>query len=271
MYSQLPMRRNKKSSIQFGEKSLSIAFFFVLIVILLVGLSVALKAYLLFKSAKFDGEHQFILEVHTPTQKQLLSFDPDTNSAAILSVKGITPLPFGNYLGIPENAVITLPQPYDSLYSLAQDMLFHPPSHLSLNIIDRIRLFLFVNNIKPTNITEDEWSQSQTEQGNDKKLSQLFLDHTAYTENLSIAIINASDVSGLGNKVAEELSHIGLSVISVTSAQESKDKTTVVYSGKEGYTVHRLVTIFQIPAQLTAAPMVSDITITLGKDVSGKF
>lgn len=263
------MRRSKRNAIQFGEKSLSIALFFILIVVLLIGLSIALKIYLLFKAAKFDGEHQFIFEIHAPSQNQLISFNPDTNSAVVLSIKDMHASSFGNYLGIPESAILTLPEKYDSLYTLTQNLLFHPSNGLSLNVIDRIRMFLFVNNIKPTNITEDEWTQS--EQGSDKKLSQLFVDHTAYSENLSIAIVNGSGISGLGTKVAEELSHIGINIISVTSSQDLKEKTTIVYTGKEGYTVQRLVHIFRVASTPTISPMLSDVTITLGKDAAGEF
>ncbi len=260
--------RSRNRSVTFGEKSLSIALFFILLVALLVGLSIALKIFLLFKAAKFDGEHQFILELHTPSQKQLLSFSPDTNTISVLSLKDTPPMSFGKFLGIPEDGVVTLSEPSDSMYVLAQNLLFHPPSHLPLNVIDRLRLFLFVNNLKPTNISESTWAK---EEQDDKKLSQLFTDHTAYTENLSISLINASGVSGLGNKAAQELSHIGLNVISVTSSQDSKEKSNIVYSGKEGYTTKRLMHILKIEAFPSPSAMVSDITVTLGKDAANIF
>ncbi len=261
------MRR--KRSTQLGEKSLSIALFFVLLVVLLVGLSVALKIFLLFKAAKFDGQHQFILELHAPSQNQLLSFDPDMNSAVVLSLKGQVASPFGNSLGIPEDGVVTVSARSDSLYTFVQNLLFHPPSHSPFNIVDRIRFFLFVNNIKPTSISEVEWTVSN--QTDDQKLTQLFTDHTAYTENLSVAIVNASGVAGLGNKVATYFSHIGVNVISVTSSQQQVDPTAIVYSGKEGYTVDRLARIFSKKPKASTAPMLSDITVTLGKESANAF
>lgn len=263
------MKRRGNHSLQFGEKSLSIALFFILLVVFLVGLSIALKGYLLFKGAKFDGEHQFILELHSPSQRQLLSFAPDTNSAVILSFAGENSLKFGKYAEIPEDGTVSLSETYDSLYSLAQNLLFHPPSHLSLNIIDRIRLFLFVNNLKPTSVSEIIWKAN--EKGSDKQLSQLFTDHTAYSENLSIAVVNASGVSGLGSTVGEYLSHIGLSVISVTSTDDVREKTTIVYSGKEGYTTKRLMRVFGVQAHPSTNPLLSDVTVTLGKDAVDRF
>lgn len=263
------MKRSRKRNVQIGEKSLSIALFFILLVGFLIALSILLKVFLLFKTAKFDGEHQFILELHHDTKKQLLSFDPDTGSAVIASLNGTTTSTLGNYAGIPVDSIVTTDEGYDSLYTLAQRFLFHPPQNLPLNIVDRVRLFLFVNSIKPTSITEDTLQMG--EGVDDKKLMQLFLDHTAYTENASIAVVNGSGVSGLGNRVAEYLSHIGLDVISVTSASQMQEKSSIVYAGKEGYTVKRLMRIFAIPVQQSNAPMLSDITVIIGKDAAGKF
>ncbi|HEX7042454.1 MAG TPA: LytR C-terminal domain-containing protein [Patescibacteria group bacterium] len=258
------MRKSRKRSIKLGEKSLSIAFFFLILVGLLISLSILLKLFLIFRAAKFDGSHQFIAEIQAPGQDELLSLDPDTNSATILS-SHISTSNLGIYISVPENVVIKVPEKYDTLYSLAQSLLFHPPEGLDLNIVDRVRIFLFVNSIKPTDIYSDTWSQSNL--GDDKKIIELFSDHTAYLENLSISIVNSSGESGLGNKLADYLSHIGLNIISVTSGNSILDKSAIVYSGKESYTVRRLDNILGVKSQPTQKPMLSDITLNLGKDI----
>lgn len=242
------------------EKSTSIALLFFGFCLLLIGASVLVKVLLLFYSAKFDGAHQFILRVKNGRQVvSYINFSPDTQTASVLEVKG------QGLVDIPYDATVIDPHVAE-LTSFGQSILFHHDAHDSLNLVDRARIFLFVSSIKDAAITYKTLSLPTNRQTEDTLLSQLFTDHTLYSENMTIGIMNGTGVSGLADNAAKMIGDIGGDVISVGTAPNVVSQTTLVYSGKPSYTTTRLASIFHAQMQSTTAAMLTDIVLTIGKD-----
>jgi hypothetical protein len=232
---------------------------------LLVVFGLLLKVFLIYHASVFDGAHQFVLQIRQSSGTQVIAFNPDTNSAVILSAKEDSS-DLGTILGVPVDATISSALPASSLVGLTQELLFHPKEHMPFTLIDRIRLFLFANNVKPTAITTKQVTIPVDPQTKDVLIPQLFTDHTIYSENMSISVINATQVSGIASKVARLITVLGANVVSVKGNDKKEAMSSLVYTGKVSYTTRRLEKLFGVKAQQSTKAMLSDITLTIGED-----
>src|SRR6185312_9709456 len=216
-------------------------------------------ALLLFYGAKFDGSHQFILRVENGEHAvSYVNFSPDVQTASVLQVKG------KGQADIPFDATVIAPE-VSELTSFGQSILFHHDMHDSLNLVDRVRIFLFTSSMKDSAITYKSLVLPTNRQIEDTLLSQLFTDHTLYSENMTIGIMNGTGVSGLGDTAAKMIGDIGGDVISVGTAPAVTSQTTLVYSGTPSYTTKRLASIFHAQMHATTAAMLTDIVLTIGE------
>lgn len=246
-----------------------IAFTFFLFAALLLGLGLALKVYLVFSATQFDGTHQFVLSASQNTTQEVFAFSPDAHTLTELSLSGVQK-PNLSLLGIPTDASSSQELPTD-IHELGHALLFHTPNGTHLTIVDKIRLFLFLNSLKQTDIVEKSFTLPQDSTYLENSLSQLLTDHTMYTQGVSVSVVNGTTTSGLGTNVAHMLSAIGANVVSVTTAPEQQKQTVLVYTGQLSYTAKRIAQLFHAHLVSTSTPGVSDLTLQLGTDSSSIF
>ncbi len=225
-------------------QALRIALIFSALFACLILISLAFKVGKVIRDSHFDGSHQLNILVKDGKGSDLLySFSPDTSSISILSAQ---------VSALPKDGEIVNAQLSDSPKNIVLQALLHGTS--TLTRLDLLRLFLFTQGVNRNNITITP------------TLSAAFYDHTLFQEGQTIAIVNATDISGLGNIVAKMLSNMGANVISITSTVAHQKKSTLFYFGNVSYTAHRLSKVLAIPAIQTKEAGVADITIVIGEE-----
>jgi hypothetical protein len=84
-------------------------------------------------------------------------------------------------------------------------------------------------------------------------------------------IINASDVSGVGGRLANLVVNLGGDPILVTTAGNAQNASKIIYYQTKSYTVKRLSSYLGFPAQESDKQGISDITIIIGEDKVNKL
>jgi hypothetical protein len=85
-------------------------------------------------------------------------------------------------------------------------------------------------------------------------------------DNQTVQIINRTNVSGLGGRLAKMITNMGGNVILVMSEDNSIKKSAITYIDKETYTVKNLQKILGYEAVREPSNAMSDITIIIGED-----
>lgn len=247
------------------EQNWGILLLFFIFCVLLIGIGIAIKAYLLFASSTFDGTHQGVLQIvnRKGDTEEIVVLDPDTNSSSLLHFSGDLPITV-HPLYLPVDMKI-VGQDMNNLSDLGQYILFHQTPTDSINVIDRLRIFLFTFGVSPKNITQKRITLPQDQLPLGQIIGQLLVDNTLYTQNQTITVVNATGVSGIGNATAKIISNIGGDVIAVTTG-DIATHTTLVYSQQQRYTARRLAHIFHATLTQSQNPSLSDMTLTIGKD-----
>lgn len=101
-----------------------------------------------------------------------------------------------------------------------------------------------------------------------QKIYEIFKDPVIINEGLSLSIINATKIDGLGDKVAQIMKIIGGNVVSVSSAEENKAST--ITAEKDSVTLKRISNVLGIKANIeeniSDISDIADVKIVLGKD-----
>lgn len=222
------------------------------------------------KDSTFDGDNRYTILVTSTDKKksQVISFDPQTETITSIQIIGITPEEVGKTLHIIVDGIVkgqTIPVNPATL-------LFHNLIHLknvnnTLTILDTARLYLFAKSIPGNKITLHTYTfpkdrlRAETESANE------FIDIKMGNERLTISIINASGISGIGSRLEKVLVNAGINIISVTTSPEDIAVSKISY--REGsHTVNRLISYLNYQSQKTKDTAVSDIIIVIGKDSS---
>lgn len=255
----------RRSSHHAGN-SLQIAFIFVCSIVLLFIAGMLLKFFLVLNASTFDGTHQYIVAIKgEDSQTVFVSYNPSGKSVNVLRVKGKSDdQSAASYLGLPIDASIRVSLS-DDVGKMTENMVFHPKNEEDMTVIDALRLMIFVNTLNATGFHASSLTIPTDDKTKEKALSSLFLDQALYAENESVAIINATGESGVGSKVAHMLSTIGVNVVSVTTAENNQDKSVLLATQDNTYTVKRISRIFHVGIT-KKTQTISDITLTLGKD-----
>ncbi len=246
---------------------------FCAVVLILILSSFAIKTVFVIKESKFDGTHRFTL-VFSQNQKvnEVVSFNPQTTSASILTIKDSTKLTLSTIartLGIASDAVVTTNNSIPdttNINAFSSQVLFNTNFRSSLSLFDKLRLFLLTQKIQSVNVSQENISLPMDMQQLDKVISELFTDATISQENISIEIINGSGVAGIGTRLERILNNMGANVVSVSTSRDIDPDTYIAYYGNESYTLHKLMQIFQMPSEKLTQKSIADIVITIGRD-----
>lgn len=112
---------------------------------------------------------------------------------------------------------------------------------------------------------------SKTDEISGMSSSEMFdvlKDTAMVNEAISIEVVNATSVDGLGGRVAQLINNSGGNVVSVTS--DDNTSGSLISSQNTSQTVARLSHLLQIPIILKPAASTADIVVILGEDFARK-
>ena len=259
----MPKAKEKK-----GNLGLVIAFLSV--VIGLIILSFALKAFFVIKDSKFDGVHKFNVFLRGNNETDIVSFSPSAGSISILKLDNFIDNP-AESLNVPIDGAISVKGNLNvkNLSSIFIKSEFPFDSVVkNLTSIDLIRLAFFARTVNVNAISVRELSGGLSDSQKNTMVSLSFSDPTIYQENMSVQIVNATNVNVLGAKLASFITNIGGNPILVSSSDIEQKRSKILYDGDISYTVKKLSSYFNIPAEKTDKKGIADVIIVIGDDLS---
>ena len=229
-------------------------------------MSLSLKLLLLLGGSKFDGTNSFSLLVKEREQNQIINFSPKNSSISILTVSGYNNQNLGKVFEIPIDGSFDLQEKVNSknLSAVLSKNIFNFKTQKNLNFMDFLRLFLFTNTVKQNSINEEMITKDVSAQTLISLTSSLFVDQEILDEKQNIEIINATDIYGLGSRLASLVTNVGGNVILVTTG-DIENNSEIQYIN-ETYTVKRLFQILNFKLVKTEKKSIPDVIIVIGKD-----
>lgn len=240
--------------------NLHFAVFFVVLVGGIILLSLILRIFFLLKESKFDGSSHFALQLNEQRERvQYISFSPQDSHIGILTFKNA---PFSSEIPIDAKTSSTLEIESKNLKPSLLKMMFDFRNQKEVNFVDLFRLFIFSQTIKENTISQILISQYSDKAKVDSIISAFFVDPRIQDEKLNIEVINATEVYGLGNKLANLISNTGANVVLVSTG-DLKKVSLIEYS-EPSYTVDKLSKILKFKKIKVSKKSLADITLIIG-------
>ena len=258
----------KKNDLAINNTKIAIVFFIFLAAV--AGVSLIFKVITIVRDGKFDDSRRFTLTITDGKNLQALSLSGSTKNIVIFKLsKNIKSEDFGRFLEIPIDGFIAssslnLNQKVNSLF--LKSILNYNNLKTNLTIIDLLKLFAFATTIPQGNINVKNIPQDLDWTDADRIVGRLTSDELIEKDNKTIQVINGTNKSGLGNRLARLITNMGGDVIIVATSDSPKKKSTISYIGKKMYTVERLRKILGYDVIEENNNAISDITITIGED-----
>lgn len=250
-------------------KNLRLAGLFVMIVLGLIVISAFFKFLLIVKNSRFDSSHNFIVSFVGKNKVEVVSFSPQNRTLSILDFDSkYNHINITKSFGIPIDGTIISQDPNSSNIS---SILLGSVTSLgqplkNLTVLDAFRLFLFCKTIPQNKIFDRQLSSELNDTQKSTVITLSLTDPSIYQENQTIQVINASNIYGLGTKLAMLITNIGGNVVLVSTSDEVIQDSKIVYYGKQSYTVKKISNYLGILPQQSSQRGVADVIITIGKD-----
>ena len=257
---------------QKGTRSLKTLFLYMALVFLLILISFSIKAFFVFQKSLFDGRNHFTVAVVTEGKvAEVVSFHPRIPSLALVKIAhGLPTSSLGETLAVAPDAFIqtkgNIPIGDDVTGTMMATAWQFATVHTDMTVIDVIRLSLLSKNIQEENKIVKEITLPTQENDIDKVIASFFGDEAIASGNVSIRILNASDIPGIGRRLERVLNNLGCNVIGVSNATSQEQKSKIEYAGEETYIVKKLKRVLKLPASQLQTGNAGDIVITVGED-----
>lgn len=269
-----PVRQSSRSvsrSSSHHSNAFGVALFVGSLILLLIFAAFIIKILLVFHQSSFDGKHQFVVAVNEPHTTQFVIFNPDVGSIKTLVVAGATASNPESAFSVPVDATAVADDTYASSSDLINSLVFNRKRmHATMTIIDAINLLIFSHTVSSDNQSSQAITVASLAEP-DSLAAKVFLDNTLYKEGKSVAIVNATNVAGLGTTVGTLLMNMGGNVVSITTADNTSSTSSVVFTGDLSYTASRIAHILHMPLVHLSGVRISDITVTVGTDRTKYF
>lgn len=270
-------------------KSLKLVGIFLLFVGALIACSLIVKSVTVVSQSVFDGQHRFTVlffeTKDTFVEKPLLiaSFAPDTQKISLLKVTGLKAKSSAidktvtAAIKIPIDAKIKIPSSNETIVQQsADDLLQSALLHFSsldskVTLYDIVRLFLMTKQTPSYNVASKELSLPKQEQLIDTVAASLFADTTFAQENITISIINGTDIPGLGNRLARVITNMGGTVVAVSGTEKEVQHSEMRTKEADSYVATKLQKMLGYPIKKMQKSEISDIVITIGEDKGSAF
>lgn len=258
---------------QHHSKSLKTFYLYAAVVFVFICIALLVKSFLLFHQSKFDHAHQFTLAVTKQGMvREVISFHPQTPALAILLIEDKS-IPYDtlakNY-GISTDGYMQR----DDRESFGSDvtgllwssLLRSAMLQTNLTVFDITRLMLLSKNVTTNNKAVDKIILTKQSMTKNALIVQSLTDQDIATENISIQIINATDVTGMGQRLGRVLTSLGANVVDISTAPHTQSKSTIAYFGDDSYTLQRLQKLLVIFPTKFNQQKIANIIITIGTD-----
>lgn len=258
-------KKNERSN------NMQLAGLFVLVVIGLIILSSIFKVIFLVKDSRFDGAHKFNVEFIGKDNVSLVSFSPQGKTISIVKMEKDAEDEYSKSFGIIVDGKIELENDLSTKNissTLLKSAFPFGNSVKNLTVIDLTRLFLFSRTVSKNSIYERNILNQYNDVQKSTVISLSFTDPQVYQENQSIEIINATNVFGLGGRLANLVTNLGGNVILVTSEKKEINNSKISYTGEKTYTIKRLSEYLSFPLEKIDKKGIADVIIIIGKDQS---
>lgn len=264
----------KKRKLKKGSNT-KLAIIFFSFVVLIISISLIINFMLILSQSKFDDSKNFAVTISNQKNLEVISFSPGSvqsgfsPSLSILKLEknlGTSP---SQFLAIPIDGFIrgddlVLNEKIESMFF--RMILNYKNLQTNLTVIDFIKLFIFAKSLPEREIQIKNIYKAQTINEIDSVVSRLVSDDQIEKEGKTIHIINGTNVSGLGNRLARLIANIGGDVIIVATSDDSRKYSEISYIGNKSYTVERLGKILKFKTIKAQDKTIADITIIIGND-----
>ncbi len=251
-----------------GEpKNIRLAFYFGLLVVFIIFISLAFKLSDVVRHSRFDGKHTFSVAV-LGDNTNVVFVSPQEGTLTNLSISPAVGKDTLTSLGVPTDGYIKSSTDLSSnpKNTFVKALIHRGSIQTDLTILDLLRLSFF------TQRTGGDRNIDQKANIKDSNFSdiaeKLFVDPTIEAEKTTITVTNATDTPGLGNKVAKYIGDMGGNVVLVNSSPNSA-KQSVLYFKDKNYTIDRISKVLGIKKEMKTSSAISDVTIIIGEDKAG--
>ncbi len=264
----------RRKSVRKEKDSMRMLYIYASVVILLITVSFTIRLFTLFLQSKFDGHQHFSIAVtKNSAVKEVIAFSPQIPSLAVLEVTDAKPVPhqsLAKEYGIATDAHLDVQDAID-VNNDAGGMLWSAVTHFhsvktDMTIVDLIRLVLISHDIVSNNKLISEINLAGINPDNNTLIARVMNDPSITAENVSIQIINASKVSGMGQRLGRVLTNLGGTVVDVTTSYEAKPTSSIQYYGDQTYTLRKVTSLLGFPVTQLQKQTIANIVIILGED-----
>lgn len=256
-----------------GSKSLKTFYLYFVLVFAIIGVALLIKLFFVVQASKYDGTHNFTIAVTKDQKvKEIISFSPQIPSLAVLKVTDPN-VPF-NSLGENHGIAADVQLEVQSALSTGQDVTAtmwdavrnYPSIKTDATIIDYIRLSVLSREIIANNRVIRDITLNEKNPENVTIIARAVNDPSISSENVSIQIINASNISGNGQRLSRVLTNKGANVVDVSTSHTSQAKSEIKYFGERSYTNEQIEKFLGFPVSELQRQPIADIVIILGED-----
>lgn len=251
---------NRKSAHK-EKNSLRLFVLFCIIVLILIAGSLSIKLYQSVRSSTYDQVHAFVLSVKTRDGIIYYNIVPGKEEIATLRLSTTDNKP----AFLSDAAVSSSDTSENVRIKKILPSLFVRGNRLTW--FDVARLLA-----KTSRMTEQTDNLEEVPDGKIHEVDPgtILNDPDIIEEGLSVGIVNATGISGVGGRVEQELTALGASVVSVTTARKEEAMSQILFTGDASYSVRRFADILKMPVKMTTDVSPSDILILVGKDSDKK-
>jgi len=261
------MVKQKKSALS----NTKIAIVFFVFLAFFVGISLIFKVITLIRASQFDDSKRFTFSISNSKNVEVVSLSPSSKEIVVFKLNDATPpAEAGRLLEIPIDGFIAsdsldLSQKVNSLFMKA--IFSYNKLKTNITIIDLLRIAMLARAIPESAISVKVIGGAVTNNLElDKIVGRLVSEDQIEKDNQTIQIVNATDVGGLGNRLARLITNMGGDVIIVVTGNSPRKKSTISYIDKKTYTIERLQKVLGYEVVREVGNAISDITILIGED-----
>ncbi|HUQ85465.1 MAG TPA: LytR C-terminal domain-containing protein [Candidatus Limnocylindrales bacterium] len=263
------MKKNHASTE--NNNSLKTFFVYFIIVALIVGGALVVRSFFILSQSRFDGSNITVAVSQNKKIVSIIGVDSSKKIISILKTDKVN-IPLDNLaakLGLISESYI---DSVDYLDANSTDTFFLKSINVAdgirsdLTIFDKIRLWFISKNVSENNIKKENITALTDKILIDQQIKTLFTDSNLVSENLSIQIINSTEIPGLGQNLERVILNRGGNVVSVSSSRSKSPNSIIDYFVRNSYTSNKLHKILRYPLKKTDSKTIADIVIIIGED-----
>lgn len=263
------VRKRSSGKTNRNFKILQKLILFLVILFIFAGI---LKLITVVVHSAYDPSSYFTFSVLSPNNntEEVIGVSAKSGTASVLTINGnvnnvqqLLEIPVEGHIVFNGNLS------NESVQNQLRTFVFHYAAlHTDLTFLDLVRLWYSMLSIDQSTILQKSISLPQSTDVIDAISSSFLKDPQIFNESKDVQIINASGISGLGNRLARMIANTGANVVSVKTADSVQTKSVIEYKRSLSYTVSRFQKTLSYKAEQVKPQIVYDIIIIIGTDTT---